>query len=100
MSRLALAATIVAAHAARAGVATTGAIDVEVGKTAEVDVGYARGLLCDDLSIVRADLVTRNDRNFFVVTGLKAGLTHCRVGTSVSTPPWFLFEIRVASAKH
>jgi hypothetical protein len=101
MCRLAFIAAILVAHPARAraDVANSGSIDVEVGGTIEVDVGYARGLRCDDVSIVRADLVTRNDHNYFVVTGLKVGSTHCRVGTSASTPPWFLFEIRVASAK-
>jgi hypothetical protein len=74
-------------------------VDVEVGKTVQVDVGYARGLLCDDLTILRADLVTRNDHNYFVVTGVKPGQTACRVGTSPSTPPWFYFDVRIVPAK-
>jgi hypothetical protein len=72
-------------------------VDVVVGKTVEIDVGYARGLRCDDTSIVRADVITRNDHNYFVVTGVQAGRTQCRVGTSLSTPPWFVFDVHVAA---
>jgi hypothetical protein len=74
-------------------------LQVTVGETVEVDVAYARGLRCDDLSIIRADLVTKNDHNFLVVTGLKVGQTQCRAGTSLTVPPWFLFDIHVVAAK-
>jgi len=71
-------------------------LDVELGKTVERDVGYARGWFCDDTSLVTADLVTRADHNFFVVTGAKLGSTNCRVGTNPATPPFYVFHVVVS----
>jgi hypothetical protein len=74
-------------------------LDVELGKTVERDVAYARGWFCDDPSLVHADLVTRGDRNVWIVTGAKLGVTLCRVGTNPAVPPSYVFEVRVVPAK-
>ncbi len=56
-------------------------VDVAVGKTVEHNVGIRRGgWMCDDPSLLTGDIVTRGDANFFVITGVKAGSTQCRVG--------------------
>jgi len=56
-------------------------VSVAVGKTVEHDVGIRRGgWMCDDPSLLAGDIVTRGDANFFVITGVKAGSTQCRVG--------------------
>jgi hypothetical protein len=99
MRRFALAATVIVAGTVLAQPSGTTPIAVEVGQTLEVDVGYARGVVCDDTSVVRPGLVTRNDHNFFVAAGLKLGRTLCRVGTYAGQPPWFLFEVSVVPAK-
>jgi hypothetical protein len=75
-------------------------LQVEVGKTITVDVGYLRGLLCDDLSIVSADLRNKSaTSNELVLTGLKPGTTECRVG-SIGQPTFRLFDIRVIDSRH
>jgi hypothetical protein len=57
-------------------------VDVGVGKTVEYNVGYHRyRWFCDDPSILTGDLITKGDANYFVITGVKAGSTQCRVGT-------------------
>jgi hypothetical protein len=60
-------------------------INVEVGKTAKVDVGIAQGLNCDDLAIVDAKLVPSKDKKHvsLVLTGKAAGDTYCRAGTGL-----------------
>ena len=63
---------------------TSGEVSLElaVGKTASYDVGFARGLQCDDLTIVRADLRADSPTaNRLFITGLHAGVTACRAGT-------------------
>lgn len=61
-------------------------VEVPVGKTVALDVGYARGLLCDDLTVVRAELRAGSPTsNLLVITGLRQGVTQCRVGT-LGTP--------------
>ena len=85
MSRaLALALLAVTVATARADGAPR--LDVAVGETVDRDVGVARGWFCDDPSLVRADLVTRGDHNVWIVTGVKAGRTLCRVGTDLAGP--------------
>ena len=57
-------------------------VEVAVGSTISLDVGFARGLRCDDTSIVRAEL--RGDTptsNRLFITGLRRGVTQCRAGT-------------------
>jgi hypothetical protein len=74
-------------------------IDVAIGQTVERDVGFAIGLLCDDLSIIRADLrASTPESNRFIVTGIQEGTTTCRVGTAPSRPS-FVFEIHVVAAR-
>ena len=56
-------------------------LNVEVGKTVEAAVGHYRGAWgCDDATLVTADIITKDDTNYWVVTGVKAGSTQCRVG--------------------
>ncbi len=74
-------------------------LSIELGKTVQVDVGYARGWMCDDPSLVEADLVTRGDHNVWVVRGAKLGQTLCRVGTQPLTPVYYVFDVRVVAAK-
>jgi hypothetical protein len=69
-------------------------ITIEVGKTTERDVGIARGWFCDDASLVSADLITRANRNIWVVTGVKEGTTQCRVGTDTARVA-YVFDVRV-----
>jgi len=74
-------------------------IDVEVGQTAERDVGIAIGLLCDDLSIVHAELRSATPAsNVLRVTGVQPGDTRCRAGT-VPGRPMFVFEIHVTARR-
>ena len=71
---------------------------VEVGHTMTREVGFAMGHLCDDETILTAEM--RNgtqENNLFVVKGLKPGTTLCRAGT-VRDRPTFLFSIRVVPA--
>ena len=58
---------------------------VEVGKTAKVDVGIAQGLNCDDLDVVDAKLVPSKDKKhvLLVLKGKAAGDTYCRAGTGL-----------------
>lgn len=60
-------------------------VQVLVGKTAQVNVGEAAGLNCDDLTIVQPKLVTSKDKthNTLVLKGLAAGDTYCRAGTGL-----------------
>jgi hypothetical protein len=74
-------------------------LEVAVGRTIEVNVGYARGWMCDDPSIIKAELVTRGDANIWIVTGVKTGATQCRVGTDMDTPVYYLFDLRVVAKK-
>ena len=70
-------------------------LEVEVGQTVSREVGYAMGYLCDDETILHAEM--RNgtpDNNLFVVTGKKPGTTLCRAGT-VENRPTVLFEVKV-----
>jgi hypothetical protein len=89
--RLALCLVLVAvAPAAAEGIR----LDVELGDTAKVDVGTLTTLHCDDVTIIKVDLVTRDDEhNDLVVTGLALGSTLCRVGTPSQQPR--LYDIHV-----
>jgi hypothetical protein len=73
-------------------------LELAVGETTERDVGFALGLLCDDTSIVRAELLPATpESNTFRVTGLAEGTTLCRAGTAPARPA-YLFEIHVVAA--
>jgi hypothetical protein len=75
--------------------APTPRIEVRVGETAERDVGIAVGYRCDDPALVRVEMRTKREQaNAFVVTGVQAGVTLCRVGTDPLRPS-FVYEIRV-----
>ena len=70
------------------------AVELTVGATTSLDVGFARGLMCDDTTIVRAELRPASPTsNLLVLTGLKRGSTDCRVGTM--GPPTVLVHIKV-----
>ncbi len=58
------------------------AMTVAVGATKSLDVGYARGLRCDDAVTVHAELRADTPQsNRLFVTGLRPGVTQCRAGT-------------------
>jgi len=74
-------------------------LDVAVGETVERDVGYALGMMCDDTTLIHAELRnTSPETNTFGVTGIKEGAAACRVGTSPGRPT-FLFEIHVVPVR-
>jgi len=74
-------------------------LEVEVGKTVEVLVGYAQGLICDDLTILDAEVRAKTEQNnVFVVTGKKPGSTLCRVGTDPLRVR-FMYDVHVVPAK-
>jgi hypothetical protein len=60
-------------------------VEVQVGKTAKLDVGLAQGLNCDDLSVVDATLGSSKDKKHLILTlkGKAPGDTHCRAGTGL-----------------
>jgi hypothetical protein len=75
-------------------------LDVAVGEMIERDVGFALGLLCDDVTILHADLrASTPESNTFTVTGVAEGTTMCRVGTMPNRPA-YVFEIHVVSSGH
>lgn len=70
-----------------------------VGETKEIEVGFARMHVCDDPSIVEAEMRDKNaDTNVFVIKGLKPGTTDCRAGMDPDRPS-FLFSITVEKSK-
>ena len=74
-------------------------VEVEVGKTVSVDVGMLRGIHCDNLDIIKVDLVTKDEtHNHFVVTGVEAGSTLCRIGTQLGTP-YRVYDVHVLAPK-
>jgi hypothetical protein len=73
-------------------------LDVEVGKTVEQNVMYARGWMCDDPSLITADIVTRDDRNIWIVKGVKPGETLCRVGLD-RLRVHYVFDVHVVAKK-
>ncbi len=73
-------------------------VSVEVGKTTERDVGIATGWFCDDASLVSADMITRGNKNIWLVTGVKEGTTQCRVGTDPARPH-FVFDVHVVAKR-
>jgi len=92
---VATAACVVGGEVARAQQAS---LVVEIGKSVERNVGYARGWACDDPALISAGLTTRGDHNVWVVTGQKTGSTQCRVGTDPYGTS-YLFNVRVV-ARH
>jgi hypothetical protein len=74
-------------------------LELEVGQTIEANVHYARGWMCDDPTLISADLVTRDDHNDWIVKGVKIGHTQCRVGLEQSRP-FYVFDITVKAKRH
>ena len=98
MVRTALPFTLAVLLAAASAFAD-GAVTVEVGKTATVDVGMAKGLNCDDLSVADVQIRTRSAQtNELVITGLKPGKTWCRAGMP-NVGATALVQIRVLEKK-
>ena len=99
--RFLLAVLLVSTTASADGILVKGdypRVDVEVGKTVEHAVGYYRyRWFCDDPSLITGDLITRGDTNYFVITGVKAGSTQCRVGTE--REGFTVMNVFVADAK-
>jgi len=74
-------------------------LEVAIGETVSRDVGFALGLQCDDLSVIRANLRTAaSGANVFDVTGVKLGDTVCRAGTAPNRPS-YVFRIHVIAAR-
>src|SRR5580693_8197822 len=73
-------------------------LEVELGKTVEVNVHSARGWFCDDPSLVQAEVVTRDNTNVFRIAGASLGTTMCRVGTNPALLH-YVFAVKVVEAK-
>lgn len=78
-----------------AGAQPANQVELQVGKTAKVDVGLSSGLNCDDLSVVDAKLVSSKDKKTLVLLlkGKAPGETYCRAGTGLG--PSVLVHITV-----
>ena len=69
-------------------------LEVLVGSTVSIDVGFARGFMCDDTTIVRGELRAASPTsNRLYLTGLHRGTTLCRAGTL--GPPTVLVHVTV-----
>ncbi|MFN0246226.1 MAG: hypothetical protein ACKV2T_04915 [Kofleriaceae bacterium] len=70
-------------------------VRIAVGETKEIEVGFARMHVCDDPTIVEAEMRDKTtETNVFVVKGIKPGTTDCRAGMDPDRPS-FLFSITV-----
>jgi hypothetical protein len=100
LALVALAALLFATSAQADGILVQGdfpKLKVEVGKTVEAAVGHYRGAWgCDDATLVTADIITKDDTNYWVVTGVKVGSTQCRVG-QVSLGGYAVFDVYVTA---
>jgi hypothetical protein len=71
---------------------------VEVDHTVEVEVGTLIGFRCDDPKLLDGKMQTkkteRGEINVFIVKGVAAGKTLCRVGTDPMRP-FQLFDVVV-----
>lgn len=85
-----LAATV---HA-QAPAVETPRVDIELGVTVEKNVSYARGWMCDDPSLLTAEMVTRDDHNVWIAKGVKLGETQCRVGLD-RMRVYYVFDVHV-----
>jgi hypothetical protein len=95
---VALVLAIILAIGAVAGADGETPLEVELGKTVEVNVHSARGWFCDDPSLVQAELVSRDNTNVFRVAGASLGTTVCRVGTNPALLH-YVFSVRIVEAK-
>ena len=83
-------------------VARAEATELAVGETVKVDVGIARGVTCDDVSIVSADITTdeTTKSNTVILKGLTPGETDCRAGNAAFGKPSRFIHVKVhAKAK-
>jgi len=72
-----------------------GSVNIEVGETVEIEVGYAIGVACDDPETVAAEMRPKNDQtNVVLFTGRREGHTLCRAGTDPFRIS-YLFDITV-----
>ena len=69
-------------------------VDIELGSTVEKNVVYARGWMCDDPSLLTAQVVTRDDHNVWIAKGVKLGHTTCRVGVDKLAAS-YVFDVHV-----
>jgi len=75
-------AVLAATNASADPVVGETSVEIRVGSAVSLDVGFARGLQCDDLTIVDAQLVAASPTsNRLVMRGLRRGVTACRAGT-------------------
>jgi hypothetical protein len=97
MRRLALVSMVVGLAAiahAQAPAVETPRVDIELGATVEKNVSYARGWMCDDPSLLTAEMVTRDDHNVWIAKGVKLGETQCRVGLD-RMRVYYVFDVHV-----
>jgi hypothetical protein len=71
-------------------------VEVQVGATVERNVAYARGWMCDDPSLVTAEMATRDDHNVWIIKGVKVGNTQCRVGLD-RLSVCYVFDVHVVA---
>jgi hypothetical protein len=58
-------------------------VTLQVGQQKVLNVGLAMGLVCDDGTVVQAELRAASDtENELVLVGLKPGKTACRAGSA------------------
>jgi hypothetical protein len=58
-------------------------VKLKVGQKKKLNVGMAKGLMCDDGTVVQAELRPISEsENELVLVGLKLGKTACRAGTA------------------
>jgi hypothetical protein len=94
MRSLALLLLVAATAHAETPAVETPRVDIEVGATVEKNVSYARGWMCDDPSLLTAEMVTRDDHNVWIAKGVKLGHTLCRVGLDHQRV-YYVFDVHV-----
>jgi hypothetical protein len=87
LARFTVMGVLVAASAAADPVVGETNVEIAVGASTSIDVGFARGLQCDDVTIVQAELrgVSPTSNRLFL-KGLRRGATACRAGTIAASP--------------
>ena len=75
-------------------------VKLHVGQQKVLNVGLAIGLVCNDGTVVQADLRPKSDtENELVLVGLKPGKTSCRAGTA-NISRSVLVNVSVSAASH
>jgi hypothetical protein len=82
-------------------------VQLQAGESLVLPVGYARGVACDDPSVVSASMNTTDEdadagpvENKVTFEGLQAGVTQCTVGNVALGSPRILFSITVTGKRH